>query len=346
MTPLVSVIMPVQDGARWLAAAITSIQQQSLPDFELLIVDDGSVDESAEIAGAYSKVDPRIQVILQSRLGLVVALNRGLIDARAPLIARLDADDRAYPHRLARQSEYLAQNEDIGLLGAWADKIDAEGRITGTLQPASTPHELARLLLRTNPFVHSSIMLRKQVLQNAGLYRPAFQGAEDYDLWLRLSELTQIAILPERLLQYRVHTGSVSSTARLRQLFSTRLAQRAAQDRQRGAYDPTIHLTAPPDWSLPDALQSPVYGDLARLYHLLSAADSIASRAVDLSPLDDPRLVLTHAERKMAQVALLTLIKRGTLYTNRTALFRQFIRLHPPRALAFLFRALVFGGTR
>lgn len=343
MTPLISVVMPVQDGARWLAEAVTSIQQQSLAEFELLIVDDGSADESARIATAFAKADPRIRVVPQARLGLVTALNRGLTEARGALIARLDADDRAHPQRLARQREYLAAHTEIGLLGTWADKIDAGGRVIGALKPAASPHELMQLLPRTNPFVHSSVMMRKQVLENAGYYRPAFQGAEDYDLWLRLSELTTVANLPERLLQYRVHSESVSQTARLRQLFSTRLAQRAAHSRQSGAYDPTSHLTAPPDWHTADALRSPVYGDLARLYRLLSAADSDATGEVDLSPLNDPLLVLMHAERKMAQIALLTLIKRGTASVSRMALLRQFIRLHPPRALALGFGALMRG---
>ena len=347
MTPQISVIMPVRDGARWLREAITSVQNQTLSNFELIIVDDGSVDDSAHIIGDSEKGDSRIRAIRQQRLGLVPALNRGLAESRGLLIARLDADDRALPQRLKRQSEYLKSYPDIGLLGTWADKIDEQGSLKGSLQPPTRPNDLALLLARMNPFLHSSIMVRKTVMQNVGFYRPAFEGAEDYDLWMRISEVTKIANLPERMLQYRLHSVSVTHSARVRQLFSARLAQRAAQARRTNTPDPTSGLTAPPNWHATDSLNSKIYGDLVRLFRLLDLADpsNIAGKGgghIDISALSDRNIVLNHAERRLAQLALLNLLKQGVDApgTPRAVLLRHFIRLHPLRAISLGYQTL------
>src|SRR5579864_3644566 len=106
MTPRISVVMPVRDGARWLGEAIFSVQAQTLADFELIIIDDGSKDESPLIIETSAQGDSRVRAIRQERLGLVAALNRGLSESRGQFIARLDADDLAHPQRLRHQSEY------------------------------------------------------------------------------------------------------------------------------------------------------------------------------------------------------------------------------------------------
>jgi hypothetical protein len=350
MTPKISVILPVRDGARWLNEAIASLQYQTLSDFELIVVDDGSADESPRIIEEYSRRDRRIHLVHQERLGLVAALNRGLTASRGQLIARLDADDRAHPQRLQRQSEYMEDHPDVCLLGTWAEKIDEQGSITGVLKPPTGPEELASLLVRTNPLLHSSIMLRKSVLQTVGNYRPAFKGAEDYDLWIRMSEVGKVANLPECLLQYRFHSTSVTHRARVRQLFSVRLAQRAAQARRINGYDPTLELTAPPNWQAAESLNSSMYGDLTKLFRLLDWADpsdmvGTNSGQIDISVLRDRNVTLNHAERRLAQLALLNLIKRGGPFpdTTQALLLWHFIRLHPPRAIHFAYQALLKG---
>jgi len=348
MTPQISVVMPVRDGARWLGEAITSVRDQTLHDFELIIIDDGSADDSASIIAASAQRDPRIRAIRQEPVGLVAALNLGLGQARAPLIARLDADDRAYPQRLQRQKQYLDRHPEIGLVGTWADRIDEQGSFRGSLKPATRPQDLARLLARANPFLHSSVMMRSTLLQQVGVYRPAFEGAEDYDLWVRIAEIAQVANLPECLLQYREHPASVTHRARVRQLFSTRLVQLAAQARRTNGRDPTAALTAPPDWWAPESLDVPTYPDLTRLYRLLELADT-ANPAhprrdpVDIAVLSDRHIVLNHAERRMAQLALLNLLKRGAPRrgTNRATMLRHFIRLHPARAIGLGYHALL-----
>lgn len=348
MTPQISVVMPVRDGARWLREAIASVQVQTLEDFELIIVDDGSEDETPRIIEASGRGDSRIQVLRQERRGLVPALNRGLTRARCPLVARLDADDRAHPQRLERQKQYLDGHPEIGLLGAWADQIDEQGARIGSLRPPTRPKALAELLARMNPMLHSSIILRASVLQKVGFYRPAFEGAEDYDLWVRISEVTEVANLPECLLQYRVHCESVTHRARARQMFSTRLVQRSAAARQTNAHGPDIDVTAPPDWLATESLSSPIYGDIARLYCLLDLADSSnltgpCDHRSDISALSNGNIVLNHAERRMAQLALLNLLKRSTASrnTSRAATLWHFIRLHPLRAIQLGYQAFL-----
>jgi glycosyltransferase involved in cell wall biosynthesis len=347
MTPKISVIMPVRDGARWLGKAITSLQNQTLSEFELIVIDDGSADESPRIIAEHSRRDPRIRSIRQERLGLVSALNCGLTDSRGPLIARLDADDLAHPQRLQRQSQYLDSQPDVGLLGTWAERINEQGFITGVFAPPTRPEKLAPLLLRMNPFLHSSIMFRKSILQNIGYYRPVFEGAEDYDMWIRMSEVTKVANLPECLLQYRVHAASVTHRARVRQLFSVRLAQRAAQARRNNARDPIFELTSPPNWQATVALDSPIFGELTKLFRLLDLADSskIAGtngNLVDISALNDCNVVLNHAERRMAQLALLNMLKQRMALPNASlaVLLWHFLRLHPLRAIQLVWRTL------
>jgi hypothetical protein len=193
------------------------------------------------------------------------------------------------------------------------------------------------------------VMFRTAVAQKAGCYRPAFEGAEDYDLWLRMAETAGIAILPEYLLQYRAHPASVTVRARLRQMFSARLAQWAAQHQRSHLQDPTAALTGPPDWHDAAVLASPAYGDLARLFRFLDLANvsRIAGHEIDIAVLGNPNLVLNHAERGMAQLALLNVIKQGAKPrgTGHGALLWRLIRLHPLRAAQFGYRGLLHADV-
>lgn len=337
--------MPVRDGARWLGATVNSIQVQTLSDFEFIIIDDGSADDSLSIIEALTRGDTRVVIVRQPRLGLVAALNRGLAVARGELVARIDADDIAMPQRLERQSRYLEKHPEVGLLGTWAEEIDERGLVCGVRRPPSKPDELARLLTRTNPFLHSSIMMRKSVAQKAGSYRAAFEGAEDYDLWLRMSEFTDTANMREYLLRYRVHPGSSSHSTRVRQLFSSRLAQRAAQARRTTGSDPTSQLSAPPDWHA-KSCETAIYADLARLYCLLDLANSaniscVKARSIDISPLVERDIVLSHAEREVAQLAILNLLGDNVAAEiSRPLLIWHLLKLHPLRAIELGYRSL------
>jgi glycosyltransferase involved in cell wall biosynthesis len=339
MPPCVSVIMPVRDGERWVDEAIASMAAQSLPDFELLIIDDGSVDTTRQIANEAAQRDRRIRVIALPPSGIVAALNRGLDEARGKYLARLDADDRAHPTRLARQVDFLNGQAAVGLVGSWADAIDADGKIVGRLQPATTPAALARALAKRNPMLHSSVMWRADLSAVVGCYRAAFEGAEDYDLWLRISEHSLLANVPDCLVQYRRHDGNVSERCKLRQMFSARLAQRSALSRKMHGSDPAEELTVSPDWNAAEAEKS-FYREDANLYRFLELSIAEPARSPDdttfvLPTAPTDASPMTHDERKLAQIAMLKIAMAASELSSsrRIRLLVDFVHLHPARAV-------------
>jgi glycosyltransferase involved in cell wall biosynthesis len=318
--------MPVHNGARWLDAAVQSVRAQSERRLELIIVDDGSTDQTPALLCELARADPRIRVLRQEHRGLAAALNRGVSAARGPYIARLDADDVAYPMRLERQAAALDRRPEVGLAGTWAAEIDARGVRCGVRTPATGAGELRQILRRGNPFVHSTIMARTALFRGLGGYRSAFQGAEDYDLWLRASEVVEVANLPEVLVGYRVHAQSVSHRHRLRQAFSVRLAQRAAAVRRQAGFDPTEALKAPPDWRCGgDGVD--FYADAVELYRWLDPGYQPQGATVArlgmamLERIAD----LTHDERRLAALAMLARLRdpdRDTSAVARRLLMR------------------------
>ena len=341
--PMVSVLVPVRDGARFLRAAIESVLAQTLKDFELLIVDDGSQDETPEIVAEAARRDPRIKALSQPRTGLVAALNRGIAAARAPLIARLDADDIALPERLARQTETMEREPGLGLLGSFAEEIYEQGRALRTRKPPVSHAALVAALQCGNPFVHSTVMFRYHLVRALGGFRAALEAAEDYDLWLRVAERARVGNLPETLVQYRTHPQSVTGRKEVRMAFSVRLARRAAAERQAGRPDPLDALTAPPDWRTMRA--DAFFGADARDFRLLEFADPEAA-ALDPASLDREVLKglatrLDHDERRLAQRALLQFLSRRDRpsWLSRPRLLALFFTLHPARAIQLLARA-------
>ena len=310
-SPAVSVLMPVHNGVAWVLGAIDSVLRQSLTDLELVIVDDGSTDGSPEAIDCLVRRDRRIRVLRQRHLGVAAALNRGLEAARAPLVARLDADDTAETTRLARQAAFLEHRRDVGLVGTWAYEIDGYGRVRGRRTPDTDSRSLKRWLEEGNPFIHSSVMARTELLRALGGYRAAFQAAEDYDLWLRVAEVSEVANLPEFLVSYRMHTRGVSRRDGLRQAFSVRLAQRASTARRERANDPADELDGPPDWRC--ARDEAFYAEDAGLYRWLDVGlgETIAGTPIEAGSegLVYGARRLNHAERRLAALALLTRVR-------------------------------------
>jgi glycosyltransferase involved in cell wall biosynthesis len=207
--PAVSVVMAVFDGASWVGAAVESLLTQTLTDLEVIVIDDGSTDTTPEMLAAVH--DSRLRVQRQERAGLTRSLVRALDLARAPLVARLDADDLSLPERLARQRQFLDANPQVGLLGTGAREIDFEGHEVAIVRPPADDAAIRRALIRENPFVHSTVMMRRSALERAGGYDPAFPVAQDYDLWLRMARVTQLANLPEPLVIRRLVPRRVSA---------------------------------------------------------------------------------------------------------------------------------------
>lgn len=207
--PKVTVLMPVHNGERYLAAAIESILAQTFADFELLIIDDGSTDRSHEIARAYA--DPRIRLVRNTQnLRLIATLNRGLEEARGEYVARMDADDISLPGRLEAQAKFLDRYAGVGVLGAAVQTIDADGKPNGVARfPLS--HNLIRwTLCFQSPIAHPAAMMRKALVRRLGGYRSHALHCEDYDLWWRASEVTQLANLGEVLLKLRKHGDNIT----------------------------------------------------------------------------------------------------------------------------------------
>ena len=231
-TPRVSVLLPVRNGLPWLREALDSLAWQTLSDFEIIALEDGSTDGTAEVLAGWP--DDRLRVIPTGGVGIAAALNIGLEAARAPLVARQDADDISAPDRLEAQVEYLITHTDVGVLGTVADYIDGRGdpidndwvkTIRAQHDEALAPEQIRELMPLTCCITHGSIMARTGLLRAAGGYCQEAAPAEDYDLWLRLLPRTPIAKLPRRLYRYRVHDAQVSARARQGQLVQTLLAK-------------------------------------------------------------------------------------------------------------------------
>jgi GT2 family glycosyltransferase len=236
--PSVSVVMSVRDGERYLAAAIESVLAQTLADLELVVIDDGSTDSSPEILAGYAARDARVFVHRHENAGLATSLNRGIAHARSPLIARLDADDIAWPQRLELQVAHLAQNPVVGLVGGAAEFIDEDGHQFAEAHYPTTDSEIRQAFSSTTPFVHSAVTMRREAFEAVGGYRPAVPHAEDLDLWLRISERSQLANLVETVVSYRIHARQSTVTELERQALSVLGARLAWRARAQGLPDP------------------------------------------------------------------------------------------------------------
>lgn len=255
--PAVSVAMSVYNGERFLASAIESVLAQTMHQFEFLILDDGSKDRSREIAEGFAGQDSRIRVIARENRGLVVSLNQLLAEARAPLVARMDADDLCLPDRFARQLAFLAEHPDHGVLGSRTSDIDEHGNPfpLDTGEHPLSHAELLHNIAHGGPLLaHPTVMYRRQVVLEAGGYHQAYRHCEDYDLWLRLAGRTLIANLPDRLLRYRHYADQVSNRHALEQQIGVAVSFIAYGERQAGRSDPTENLTALPPIEQLDAL--------------------------------------------------------------------------------------------
>lgn len=241
--PRVSVVLSVYNDAAFVGEAVRSILAQAFTGFELIVIDDGSTDGSASIVESFA--DPRIRLFRQPNAGLAASLNRGIAEARGAYIARHDSDDISEPERFGRQVELLDARPDVVLAGTNATVLEETGeRVTATTLP--TEDAPIRLSLRTgaNPFVHGSVMFRREAVVGAGLYRPAFRQAQDRDLWLRMAERGKLANLPDALYCWRMRRGGVGASKYEDQRDYSRLARLCAERRAAGLPEPPLALSS------------------------------------------------------------------------------------------------------
>lgn len=216
--PRVSILLPVRNEETFLPAALASLVAQTLTQWELVAVDDGSTDSTPAILAAAAARDRRIRVLTPSGHGLVAALNTGLAACRSDLVARMDGDDISHPHRLQAQEQFLRQHRDVGLVACTFRHFPRQDLKIGMLayeawqNSLSTHEEVMRDLFVESPFVHPSVMFRKTDVERVGGYRET-GWAEDYDLWLRLTAAgTRFARLPQMLFFWRDRPGRATRT--------------------------------------------------------------------------------------------------------------------------------------
>ena len=213
-SPLVSVLLPAYNAEKYIDAAVDSILAQSLPDLELLVIDDASRDST--VSRISERRDARIRLLRSTsgNTGVAAALNRGLEAARGRYLARMDADDVAHTDRLRRQLDVLRRNPSVGLIGSAVQPIDGDGRAAG--EPWRLPTTSAQLrwhLFMDNQFAHPSVMMTRAAVEAVGDYSTTCPGAEDYDLWLRIASRFDVMNLPEVLVDYRLHPDSITGKA-------------------------------------------------------------------------------------------------------------------------------------
>ena len=326
--PHVSIILPVYNAALFLDAALQSLVRQTFADFELIAINDASTDASAAILAACA--DTRLRVLHNTEnLGVAGTLNRGLQAARGAYIARMDADDIAFPERLARQVDYLDRHPDAVLLGTAFHPFQTGGKPQAAVLPETTDSLIRWYSCWYNRFAHPTVLFRRAALEQLALpvYDPALRVAEDYDLWTRLLACGTGANLPTPLLLYRIHADSAS----------VRKAQHLADEHMRTA---RLFAAATLGDALPDPAQHRAIASLFLQPDTAAAADfplrlylTLAARYTATLPPS----VAAGTYRQIHGEILFRLLRQGklrqtlnpALLTALAAKCIQLVRWHP-----------------
>lgn len=318
--PAVSVVMAVYNAENYLEQSIESIIDQTLNDWELLIVDDGSTDNSLRIAENYSCRDNRIKIICNSKnIGLAASLNKVIEAAKGKYIARMDADDIALKNRLKYQVNFLENNPDYILVGSNAIYINDAGQLFGHTNLSLVDEEIRVRCLFENPFVHPTILMRSALFHKHDLrYDSSFETTQDWAFWITCLPYGRVANLQESTIKQRIHTDSISSKKRSRQLENSLRVQEK--------YVQTLIGHENWDKSLFNELNVVFLGE--RLIADRSGADRIATchKALDLLQIirsQTDKSVAKYAERFVVQRACLM----GLGLPIRNGYLRLFLRL-------------------
>lgn len=218
---MISVVMSVYNDGKFLPEAIESILNQTYKDFEFIIVNDGSTDNSLDVMKSYEAKDDRIKVInLEKNEGFCSALNHGIEAATRPWIARMDSDDISVPERFEKQVAFLEDNPDIIVLGTYVSHINAKGDIlsVNAVGPI-TREEMQERIQKAHPVyvMHGTVLMRRDIVQKVGGYDVKFVAGEDIELFARMVKHGTILAIPEPLYLYRIHGASMSMTKMFKQ---------------------------------------------------------------------------------------------------------------------------------
>jgi glycosyltransferase involved in cell wall biosynthesis len=242
--PLVSILLACRDAAPHLPAALAGIDAQTYRPLELLAVNDGSADATGGILRAFAASRPWVRLLEAPGVGPAAARAIAYRASRGALIAIHDADDVSRPDRFERQVSYLAAHPRVGVLGSAVEVIDERGAVIGPYRVPLSPRALRKLLRRAPPFVHGSVVMRREAYESAGGFRADFRAAEDYDLWLRVPERFELVNLGEPLYQWRAHPENSFSLHRDQHLEYMALARAFADERRMRGADSAAALHA------------------------------------------------------------------------------------------------------
>jgi glycosyltransferase involved in cell wall biosynthesis len=207
--PLVSIVLPVYNGEKYLAESLDSVFAQTYQNWELVIINDGSSDGTEKLIFKYQ--DKRIKYLPNDgNKGIIFSLNRGIEESKGIYIARLDADDIALPDRIEKQVKFLSENAEFAMCGSYFRTIDSKGNLLKNVEFPSNNTDAQSFLLLHNCFCHSAIMMRTNIAKDLK-YDEKFQVCEDYDLWYRISRTGKILNLPVFTTLYRVHDNNMST---------------------------------------------------------------------------------------------------------------------------------------
>lgn len=217
--PLISVLMTVYNAELFLAEACQSLLQQTYPHFEVIAVNDGSSDGSQKILEAFASMDSRFRVVCSQNQGPSSGRNLAFTYAQGELIAIVDSDDICKSNRLEKQLALLQSLPTVKMVGAYYKQIDSKGRTVKSIDELPTDSDsLKEYLHDRNPICHGTVMMSRDIFAEMGGYRPVLHQAEDYDLFLRIIQKYDIALVPEILYCHRIHENSLSTRKRLEQL--------------------------------------------------------------------------------------------------------------------------------
>lgn len=206
--PTISVIMSVYNGEKYLREAIISVLSQDFSDFEFIIIDDGSTDKSLEIIKSFN--DSRMKIISRENKGLIFSLNEAISLATGKYIARMDADDICFSNRFSGQLKAF-ENSKVALVGSWATKINDNGEEIGLMSyPPLEYRKIKSFFIKHNPFIHSSVMIKKEVFDKVGVYDNKFKHAEDYELWSRVLSKFEAVNIGQPLIKYRITSDGIT----------------------------------------------------------------------------------------------------------------------------------------